>query len=132
MEVGAYPFVVAVNQTSNKIYAALQTGGDVIVLDRAKGTMTKVPGAALATEFAIDELRNKVYVADPTNNQIVVIDGETEQSSTVAGTGSHLWQVRVNPLTNEFYGLSLISGDVGIYCASPAALPAWALDLFGK
>jgi YVTN family beta-propeller protein len=83
-------------------------------------------------DIAIDEWRNKIYVADQTSNQVVVIDGLTNAMTTIPGTGSYLWKVAVNPLTNEVYAANLISNNASIYSAAPSPLPLELLEFLQK
>ena len=125
---GSYPAHVAVNQTTNKIYVAFQIPGNTGAVDGETGATTTIPAGSFENEIVVDEWRNKIYVADPTGNQLVVIDGPTNTTTTAPGTGSYLWRIAVNPLTNEIYAANLLSGDATIYAGAPAKLPVTLLE----
>jgi DNA-binding beta-propeller fold protein YncE len=126
--VGSYPAHVAVNQTTNKIYVAFQIPGNTGAVDGETGATTTIPAGSFENEIVVDEWRNKIYVADPTGNQLVVIDGPKNTTTTAPGTGSYLWRIAVNPLTNEIYAANLLSGDATIYAGAPAKLPVTLLE----
>jgi DNA-binding beta-propeller fold protein YncE len=118
-----------VNQATNKIYVAFQIPGNIVVVDGATKQTTAIPAGVFENELVVDESRNEFYVADPTGNQLVVINGTTNTTTAFPGTGSYLWRIAVNPLTNEVYSANLISGDATIYASEPANLLLPILEL---
>jgi DNA-binding beta-propeller fold protein YncE len=127
--VGSYPDHVAVNPQTNKIYVAFQIPGNLAVVDGATLSSTLVPAGDFENDIAIDELRNQIYVADPTGDQLVIIDGQSNAVRTVGGTGSYLWRIAVNPLTNEIFAVNLISQDATIFSGPAVALPVPLLEV---
>src|ERR1019366_7255813 len=92
---GSYPYTIAVNSVTNKIYVPSDCFGDPSCQGEPNGTVTVIDGVTLATAsvpvgiapatMAVDTVTNKIYVAnkcgsDPTcqsNGTVTVIDGAT-------------------------------------------------------
>ena len=102
------------------------------MVDGATEATTTISAGVLENEIVIDEWRNKIYVADPTGNQLVVIDGATNSTTTFPGTGSYLWRIAVNPLTNEVFAANLMSKNATIYAGVPGKLPLPLLEFVQK
>ena len=118
-EVGAG---IAVNQTTNKIYATNYCGNSFGCSE--PGTVTVIDGATLATTtvtvgfgptgVAINESTDKIYVVNHCGNQqgcsgnasVTVIDGTTLATTSVAiGPSTFYWYqyIALNPITNKIY-----------------------------
>ncbi len=121
--VGYFPYGVAVNAVTNKIYTV--NNGD--------GTLTVINGTTLATQtvtvgsspvqVAVNSVTNKIYVtnycgSDPncsggSNGTMTVIDGSTLATQTVT-VGIRPFGVAINSVSNKIYVVNYGSG----YCSS--------------
>jgi YVTN family beta-propeller protein len=95
---GIGPRVVAVNPTSNKVYAGFSN--EVVIMDGASHALTFVPTAAVRS-IAVNATSNKVYVLDAARN-VTVIDGATNAVFTIP-IGADSFDVAVNANTNRVY-----------------------------
>src|SRR5664280_223297 len=99
--VGSHPYAVAMNSTTNKIYAVNQLGSSVTVIDGATNATTTVPVATSPQAVAVNPITNKIYVAS-SGGTVTIIDGATNSASTVnAGSGPNA--IAVNSVTNKIY-----------------------------
>jgi DNA-binding beta-propeller fold protein YncE len=100
------PGALAVNEVTNKIYAAADAG--TIVIDGATKATTVVgdPNASGSpSELAVNPSSNKIYVANA-GGTVTVIDGATNSTTTVTDpntSGLVPTAVAINPVTNKIY-----------------------------
>src|ERR1019366_3359328 len=120
---GYYPFAIAVNSISNKIYVPSQCFGDPSCQGAPNGTVTVIDGTTLATigvaiggsspnTIAVNSVTNKTYVpsqcsGDPScqgepNGTGTGIDGANLATTNVP-TGSEPDSVAVNSAINKIY-----------------------------
>jgi len=119
---GHRPHGVETNDTTNRIYVANSSSGNVFVLDgAANGLIAVVPVGGWPTGLAVNATTNRIYVAN--DYGLSVIDGETNTVvAAVPGTGGG-WDVGLNPNTNRIYvangyGLSVIDGETNTVVAT--------------
>jgi DNA-binding beta-propeller fold protein YncE len=104
---GVYPWAVAANSSTGKVYAACQSTGDTsdVYVARIPGYKKRIPVLGDAETVSVNAATNKVYVSHGGDvDQISVIDGATDQ---VSGTTIDLWsrELAVNSTTNRIYVL---------------------------
>jgi len=102
------PGSLAVNETTNKIYAAYSSSNVISVIDGATGTATTitVPSAAGLGPMAVNPVSNKVYALNPGGNSVTVIDGATNSLTSIPA-GTNPIALAVNPDTNFVYVANL-------------------------
>ena len=114
---GLSPWVVAVNPSTNLIYAANRSSNNVSVIDGATNTVvgTPVPVGDYPYGVAANPNTDLIYVTIPNTNNVSVIDGAT---NTVVGTpvpvGTNPHGVAVNPSTNLIYVANYSSNNVSV------------------
>jgi YVTN family beta-propeller protein len=104
--VGNFPFEIAANPTTNKIYVKTQYGSTVTVIDGATDTITDTVAVAGGTldGIAVNKSTNKIYVVDSSDSTVEVIDGATNTITATVAVGSNpSWNIAVNPTTNKIY-----------------------------
>jgi YVTN family beta-propeller protein/VCBS repeat-containing protein len=119
MGVGAGPYGIDANPTTNRIYVANFVGGTVSVLDGATDSLiATVPVGAGPMGLAVNSVTNRIYVPNdgPTKNgtTVSVIDGAT---NTVIGTiavGTGPRYVAVNEATNTIYVTNQTTATVSV------------------
>jgi YVTN family beta-propeller protein len=112
------PRVVAVNPTSNKVYAGFSN--EVVIVDAATRALTFVPTAAVVS-IAVNATSNKAYVLDAARN-LTVIDGGTNGTVTIP-VGAESFSVAVNPNTNRAYVAGAVLTVIEGGSASPPPAP---------
>ena len=112
--VGSYAVGLAVNPTTNMIYAANYLSNTVSVLDATKeslvGTIDLGAQSTNPSELAVNPTTNKVYVTTG-RNSVVVIDGLTDRVTTTLQVGN-------SPTTNSTYALAVDPTKNQIYVAA--------------
>ena len=130
VNVGVYPFALAVNSVTNKIYVANNCGDDGNCQSTA--TLTVINGATLATNeiaiggfypyaIAANSVTNKIYVPSDCygdascqgypNGTVSVIDGGTLAYSSV-GAGISPSTIALNSATNKIYVANECGTDI--------------------
>ena len=100
VNVGVYPYAVAVNSATNKIYVVNNCGGDVncasigtvTVIDGATNNTTSVNVGYFPNALAVNATTNKIYIAnqcgsDPScasEGTVTIIDGATTIRTSVS------------------------------------------------
>src|SRR5205814_4431864 len=83
---GTYPYAVAVNPVTNKIYVANQgsnsVSGNVTVIDGATNSTSTVPAGLAPSAVAVNPVTNRIYGANLYSNDVTAIDGASNSSST--------------------------------------------------
>jgi DNA-binding beta-propeller fold protein YncE len=136
---GNYPFAIAVNSVTNKIYVSSDCFGDPSCQGEPNGTVTVIDGVTLATvsvpvgvapaTMAVDTVTNKIYVAnqcgsDPScalgqNGTVTVIDGATLAFTNI-GVGNDPYGLALNSATNRVYVPNYYDGTVSVIDGTPA------------
>jgi len=111
--VGEYPFAVAVNATTNKIYVANYNSNNVTVIDGATNRTTTASAGGNPFAVAVNSATNKIYVADSGSNDLAIIDGATNLTMTVT-VGIYPRAVAIDPFTNTIYVVNYNSADVSV------------------
>ena len=105
---------IGVNQTTNKIYAADQSNGAVVVIDGATNSVANtinLPGASPYPYYvAVNEATNRIYVGDNNANCVFVIDGTENSIAATVPVGDRPEGISVNQVTNTIY-VANRSGD---------------------
>jgi len=113
-QVGNYAVGLAVNPTTNMVYAANYISNTVSVLDATKesivGTIDLGAQSTNPSELAVNPITNKVYVTTG-RNSIVVIDGSTDRVTTTLRVGT-------SPSKNATYALAVDPTKNQVYVAS--------------
>jgi DNA-binding beta-propeller fold protein YncE len=90
---GVFPFAVAVNPVTNKIYVANNSiYGKVTVIDGATNTTTTVTAGAEPYDVAVNPVTNKIYVANYYSDNVTVIDhhpGDWDRAQGCGGQPAH-------------------------------------------
>jgi DNA-binding beta-propeller fold protein YncE len=126
VNVGVYPYAIAVNPTTNKVYVANACGNDVncqslstvIVIDGATNNTVTVNAGAYPYSLSLNSATNQIYVANNCGNDltcsspgtVTVIDGATNNTATVT-VGNFPEDVEVNSVTNQIYVVNNCGGD---------------------
>ncbi len=101
VSIGDYPWDVAVNPITNRIYSVDFNG--VSVVDGASDTLlATVPMIYAPIGVAVDAITNSIYVASSNACWVGVINGDTNIMTQTA-INACAWGVAVNPLTNRIY-----------------------------
>jgi YVTN family beta-propeller protein len=80
---GTYPWAVAVNPVTNKIYVANYNSNNVTMIDGATNAKTTVPVGSTPQAVAVNPVTNKIYVANRGTNNVTVIDDAPVSDSKV-------------------------------------------------
>jgi YVTN family beta-propeller protein len=108
------PRVVAVNPTSNKVYAGFSN--EVVIVDGATHALTFVPTAAVLS-IAVDPNNNKAYVLDA-DRSLTILDGATNGAVTVP-----LFAESSSVAVNIGTGRAYVSGPMLKVVAPGATIP---------
>jgi YVTN family beta-propeller protein len=111
--VGSYPYAVAVNPVTNKVYVVNYVSGTVSVIAGASNSTTSVPVGTDPRAVAVNPVTNKAYVANSGSGTVTVIDGSSN-STTAVTVGTTPWAVAVNPVTNKVYVANSSSNTVTV------------------
>jgi YVTN family beta-propeller protein len=108
---------VAVNSTTNTIYAVNSYASTVAVIDGATNAVTAtiaVPSVPLGV--AVNPVTNTVYLTNQSANTVTVINGATNAvSATISlGSGTTPQGIAVNPTTNTIYVTNEASSTVSV------------------
>jgi YVTN family beta-propeller protein len=133
---GRYLFPVVVNPVTNQLYAAVQGGNSILVIDSATGTVTTIMDSnATYRALAVNSVTNKIYLANYNTNNVTVIDGATNAITTITDPQAvNPWAVDVNPITNKIYvanngsaNVTVIDGTTNTFTTVPAGNAPFAL-----
>jgi len=114
--VGSTPVALAINTTTNEIFAVNQDSNNVTVIDGlTNGTAAVVPVGQSPSAVAVNPLTNKIYVVNQGGNAAVtVIDGVTYSTAPVVTGGTTPLAIAVNPVTNRIYVVNQNSNNVTV------------------
>lgn len=116
-----FPFAMAANSVTNKIYVVSWTDnlgedpGNLTVIDGNTNTIIKTIQVGNGpADVAVNSKTNKVYIANnfpfTFGGTVSVIDGATNTITATVSTGCSLEDVAVNPITNKIYVTGYWSG----------------------
>ncbi|HRY60428.1 MAG TPA: IPT/TIG domain-containing protein [Patescibacteria group bacterium] len=101
---GTKPVAIAVNQTTNKIYVANQTSGNVSVINGATNAWIKnITVGTGPRAIAVNSVTNRIFVANTSSNNVSVIDGSTDTLISNIATGNNPLSLDINTATNKVY-----------------------------
>lgn len=103
---GEFPFALAVNPATSKIYVG-SSQGTVTIIDETNNNTSALTVGRSADSLAVNPITNQIYVPDELGNVVALIDGSTLAVATLADTGTPR-EVAINPVTNKVY----VAGDV--------------------
>jgi YVTN family beta-propeller protein len=126
INVGKYPFALAFNPATNRIYVANSVDNTVSVISGASNTVVATlsdPAASSPQSVAVDPLTNRIYVANlRSNNVSVFLDDGINPASLVVSlpviSGQSPVGVAVNPLTNKIYVANTVSSGGSYYVSA--------------
>jgi len=98
---GEFPFALAVNPVTGKIYLG-SSQGTVTIIDDATNTASSRTVGHSADTLAVNPVTNQIYVPDALGNAVAVMDGFTLAVTTLTDTGTPR-DVAINPVTNKVY-----------------------------
>jgi YVTN family beta-propeller protein len=96
---------IAVNSTTNRIYAANVQNATVAVVDGSThAILAHVPVGRAPYAVAVNSTTNRIYVGSGLGDPIAVIDGETNTViATISTEARSSRSLAVNPVTNKLY-----------------------------
>jgi DNA-binding beta-propeller fold protein YncE len=94
-------YALAVNEKTDKIYAALAPNS-ITVIDGATLETTTLTAGSNPSAIAVNSTTNKIYVADAGDANLTVIDGATNLTKTIA-IGGPVTGIAANEATNKIY-----------------------------
>jgi YVTN family beta-propeller protein len=129
--VGSFPFGVAVNSSTNRIYVTNAFGNNVSVIDGATNTVVAtVPVGTTPYQVDVNPSTNRIYVANSVSNNVSVIDGATNTVVATVPVGNQPLSVAVNSTTNRIYVSSWGSDNVSVIDGATNTVVA-AVDVGG-
>src|SRR5207248_2523254 len=104
--------VLAVNETTNRVYVVQQNATQVI--DGATSSViASIPGGSVPVAIAVNEITNKIYVANHSSDTVSVIDGGTNAALDLA-VGAGPQAIAINAVTNKIYVVCQNSDQLAI------------------
>ncbi len=117
---GNDPFLLAVNETTNKLYTISQsaaTGGAIMVFDGSTGSQLSksISFNDIPQAVAVNPLTNKLYVATSgINPQLIVFDGTSSTIMTTVPLANPAADIAIDTVLNKIYISSDTSTDVQV------------------
>ena len=102
--VAAPPGPITVNETTNKIYAALSNG--IAVIDGSTNSVISTipaPSSTVPSTIAVNPATNTIYAANAQSNSLTVIDGATNTVTATIPVGTSPSGVAIDSQTNFIY-----------------------------
>jgi YVTN family beta-propeller protein len=114
--VGPFPYAVAVNSSTNRIYVASQSGDGIYVVNgQTASVITNIPISGWPPYgVAVNPNTNRVYATGINGGSVSVIDGATNSVATTISVGSQPNAVAVDPQTNRIYVANQGSNTVSV------------------
>jgi len=114
VRVGENNFVEAVNPVTNKVYAPVNKGNQVRVIDGGTNAISAtVPVGKGPYTVAVNPATNKIYVTNH-GDEVTVIDGATNTVSATVPVGKNPAGVAVNPVTDKIYVANSGSNNISV------------------
>lgn len=111
--VGNHPKGVAVNETSNRVYVALNGSNQVAMLGGDASLMATQPtNGSGANQIAFDAGNGRVYVTNRDSKDVSILDGTNLALRGKVTVGKLPWGVAADPQTNEVYVANFGSGTM--------------------
>jgi YVTN family beta-propeller protein len=111
--VGAFPFGIAVNEVTNRIYVNNVGGNSVSVIDGSTGSAVTAASVPSPDGIAVNSQTNKIYVISGSSSSVAILDGATNSVAN-ATAGSVPNDVKVNTVTNKIYVANENSANVTV------------------
>jgi YVTN family beta-propeller protein len=109
---------IAANPATNKIYAAIDNPGQLVVIDgKTQQVIKTIPTAPFAIAVAVNPLTNRIYASGCQSGActIFVVDGKTDTVLTTipiaSGSFLGIQGLAVNPVTNLIYASDADNGQ---------------------
>ena len=110
IQVGDFPYGVAVNPLTNTIYVTNKNDKTVSVIDGSTDAVVSTIGVGnQPADIAVNPNTGMIYVANSYSNTVSVIDGTTNTVANTISLESEPFGIGVNPITNKVY---VSTGDV--------------------
>jgi YVTN family beta-propeller protein len=100
--VGTFPYAIAVNEVTDKIYVNNVGGNSVSVIDGSTGSVSTAASVPSPDGIAVNSQTDEVYVISGSSSTVTILNGGTNSVST-ATAGSSPNDVKVNLATNKIY-----------------------------
>ena len=108
--IGAQVVSLAINPTTNKIYAA--TTADLVVVNGNGNTVTHIALGTGLSCVTVDATTNRIYVCNHDTGVISMIDGNNNTVIASVTIASTVQSIAVNPLTQKVYAALINSSSV--------------------
>jgi YVTN family beta-propeller protein len=103
-DLGAHPVSLAVNENTNRIYAANQISNNVSVINGATSSViSTIGGFSGPIGVGVNPITNRIYVGNNGTDSISVIDGATNTIVATIPLSADPFRIAVNPTTNRIY-----------------------------
>jgi YVTN family beta-propeller protein len=114
--VGPFPYAVAVNSNTNRIYVASQSGDGIYVVNgQTESVVGNVPISGWPPYgVAVDPNTNRIYATGINGGSVSVIDGATNSVATTISVGNQPNAVAADPQTNRIYVTNQGSNTVSV------------------
>jgi len=115
MHVGGYPYGVAVNTQTDRIYVANNGDGTLSVIDGSSNqVISTVPGTSGALEVAVNPNTNMIYVTNPLGNEVFAINGSSNSILSVIPVGNTPEGIAVDSNSNRVFVANLKDNSVSV------------------
>jgi len=119
INVGQYPYGVAVNPDGTKVYVSKEKSGTISVIDTAKNKVTAtVRVGKNPWGVAVNPMGTKVYVANEGSKTVSVIDTASNKVTATVYVGNYPCGVAVNPAGTKVYVANSLDNTVSVIDAS--------------
>ena len=115
INVGKYPYGVAVNPTGTKVYVSKDKSSVISVIDTAKNKVTAtVKVGKNPWGVAVNPAGTRVYVANEGSKTVSVIDTATNTVTATVKVGNYPCGVAVNPEGTKVYVTNTLDNTVSV------------------
>lgn len=120
----AYPWGVAFNPLTNRVYVASQGGGGVTVIDAETYTViTTINPFAAASGVLVDVRTNRIYATQESGTNLWIIDGATDtQIGTIGLPVFRPSLMALNPATDRLYIANNAFGPIVVFDVATNAI----------
>jgi DNA-binding beta-propeller fold protein YncE len=121
---GFEAYAVAVNPTTNRLYATSTTDPRLLVIDASSNTVVgSIASFAGNPEVVVNPATNRIYTPGASGG-LAVIDGATNDVvATLDLEGATVVGIGVNPVTNRVYGSDVNSSRIFVLDDTPLVSP---------
>nr|WP_232316284.1 PKD domain-containing protein [Methanosarcina vacuolata] len=115
INVGQYPYGVAVNPDGTKVYVSKEKSGTISVIDTAKNKVTAtVRVGKNPWGVAVNPTGTKVYVANEGSKTVSVIDTASNKVTATVYVGNYPCGIAVNPAGTKVYVANSLDNTVSV------------------